>query len=123
MPMGVYDHRKTKGFSGKKHSEYSKKLIGEGNKATRAKKRESTKKDEELVLWVCMRDIDQVPIVKNSQRAKCAECNHDVWYDPSFPKTSPAIKEDTKKVCLERTLKLAESDDTDVKWRFPHRDN
>lgn len=31
MPIGIYDHSKNKGFSGKKHTKTSRWLISEGN--------------------------------------------------------------------------------------------
>ena len=32
MPTGKYDHSKNKGFRGKKHTQYSKRMMSEGRK-------------------------------------------------------------------------------------------
>ena len=46
MPTGKYDHSKNKGFTGKKHTEYSKSLMSEGHISTHQRKREEEKKEK-----------------------------------------------------------------------------
>jgi len=47
MPIGVYDHSKNKGFTGKRHSAYSKMMMSEGHKIAHRKRRENGRRKNE----------------------------------------------------------------------------
>ena len=56
MPRGIYDHSNNKGFTGKKHTAHSRRMMSEGQRMQHAQKRIEQKIHEHIDVFKRLAD-------------------------------------------------------------------